>query len=464
MYSLTFTLRQHTPLIHFQHDQDGATLRATEVKPKLDRFIIKSAGLTELREMQGQMTEVPKSEYKSWFIGKDILSLNYKVRITHDNIVTYPIEVPRLDRNLNIIVRQDGEINLESFPCYFGNLGDDNRKTEKKFSFSFSSLQLTIQTFDIELYRFLEKEKLNGLFGHFFNSENFGTRQSKGFGSFSLIENSTTAWLATTYSFDVDLRSADDRYADNLTNRHNARFNRMAASRELLIELDYQRTLFNAINLFHKAIRSGYNQNGGYFKSALFKYFKEERNIQWDKKSIKEAYFPTALKTDTTKYMHDDDVLTYDARPDRRKTVKGHPFLVRDLLGLSSLAEWKYPYRAKITKSNSAIDRFKSPIIYKPILMADNEGEYFRVFIFLNPIPDQYFNAEFNIFCNGSGDLILETPDSTEFNLQDYFAFLASHSFNPSVLIGTDPVNGNKKTNRDTDSIVKFLNQLKENA
>ena len=40
MFQLTFTLKQHTPIIHFQHDQAGATLRATELKPKLDRFIM----------------------------------------------------------------------------------------------------------------------------------------------------------------------------------------------------------------------------------------------------------------------------------------------------------------------------------------------------------------------------------------------------------------------------------------
>ena len=44
MYRLEFTLKQHTPLIHFQQDQEGATLRATEVKPKLDRFIIERLG------------------------------------------------------------------------------------------------------------------------------------------------------------------------------------------------------------------------------------------------------------------------------------------------------------------------------------------------------------------------------------------------------------------------------------
>lgn len=40
MHKLTVTLKQHTPLIHFQHSQEGATLRASEVKPKLDKFII----------------------------------------------------------------------------------------------------------------------------------------------------------------------------------------------------------------------------------------------------------------------------------------------------------------------------------------------------------------------------------------------------------------------------------------
>lgn len=38
-YKVEFTLKQHTPMIHFQSEQRGATLRATELKPKFDRFI-----------------------------------------------------------------------------------------------------------------------------------------------------------------------------------------------------------------------------------------------------------------------------------------------------------------------------------------------------------------------------------------------------------------------------------------
>ena len=36
-----YHLKAHSPLIHFQYDSNGATLRATEVKPKLDRYILK---------------------------------------------------------------------------------------------------------------------------------------------------------------------------------------------------------------------------------------------------------------------------------------------------------------------------------------------------------------------------------------------------------------------------------------
>ena len=68
MYKLEFTLKQHTPLIHFQHDQAGATLRATEVKPKLDKFLretlmqIKPAVYTEFRDLIALLPDSRKEE------------------------------------------------------------------------------------------------------------------------------------------------------------------------------------------------------------------------------------------------------------------------------------------------------------------------------------------------------------------------------------------------------------------
>ncbi len=88
-FQITFTLKQHTPLIHFQHDQQGATLRATELKPKLDRFIIEKC-LEELDNpkvkfnhpeearnifktialSKGNNFKHYKPEWKEWLIGK----------------------------------------------------------------------------------------------------------------------------------------------------------------------------------------------------------------------------------------------------------------------------------------------------------------------------------------------------------------------------------------------------------
>ena len=41
-FKVEFTLKQHTPIIHFQAGQRGATLRASELKPKFDRFLLEN--------------------------------------------------------------------------------------------------------------------------------------------------------------------------------------------------------------------------------------------------------------------------------------------------------------------------------------------------------------------------------------------------------------------------------------
>ena len=76
MNRLEIKLKQHTPLIHFQHDQEGATLRASEVKPKLDRFV-----LTRLGQGNYQVG-IAQAKTNGWLIGKgDHPALDYKMRI-----------------------------------------------------------------------------------------------------------------------------------------------------------------------------------------------------------------------------------------------------------------------------------------------------------------------------------------------------------------------------------------------
>lgn len=43
-YRKTFVLRQQTPMIHFQYADRGAIIRASEFKPKLDKFLVKKKG------------------------------------------------------------------------------------------------------------------------------------------------------------------------------------------------------------------------------------------------------------------------------------------------------------------------------------------------------------------------------------------------------------------------------------
>ena len=79
MNRLEIKLKQHTPLIHFQHDQEGATLRASEVKPKLDRFVLTRLGKDNYDEISGEEFDKVASLYEKSSQGKDF---NEKESIT----------------------------------------------------------------------------------------------------------------------------------------------------------------------------------------------------------------------------------------------------------------------------------------------------------------------------------------------------------------------------------------------
>ncbi len=83
MNKLVIKLKQHTPLIHFQWEQEGTTLRATEVKPLLDKYII-----DKILE-----DENLKETYKSFLIRQDPPVLNYKMRIKLERYLTLPFPV-----------------------------------------------------------------------------------------------------------------------------------------------------------------------------------------------------------------------------------------------------------------------------------------------------------------------------------------------------------------------------------
>jgi len=140
-FKTKFTLKQHTPIIHFQANQSGATLRATELKPKFDKFLLKNK------------PTLPKRVNSN---GYD--SLDYKVKIE-----------PNLAKSRKIDSKKS---------MFFGNMGDEKEKEYKKYE----------KNFTIEFFSF-EKEILEAIeqyFEAFLANTNFGTRQSKGYGGFYL--------------------------------------------------------------------------------------------------------------------------------------------------------------------------------------------------------------------------------------------------------------------------------------
>ncbi|HAQ38287.1 MAG TPA: hypothetical protein DCQ58_07230, partial [Saprospirales bacterium] len=236
MYKLEFTLKQHTPIIHFQHNQKGATLRATEVKPKLDRFIIE------------KMNVDGKTIPKGWFIGEHE-ALDYKINIT-GNADNY----------------EKIENDHTNSPMYFGNMGNENPPKHLKFS---EILEGTTFSKHFDLCKEISKH-----IADFFFLNNFGSRQSKGYGSFSIEKYTMNAeeWIFP----EVDT-----------TKYLNIEFAKIAES-----DLKKKYILpFRKIDWFYRSLRSGINYKGLYFKSALFMYLYYQKKTQWDKKTIKAQYF-----------------------------------------------------------------------------------------------------------------------------------------------------------------------------
>ena len=187
MHLLEFTLKQHTPIIHFQHDQDGATLRATEVKPKLDRYIIEKFGGKDKME-------------KSWFKNFEKGSLDYKMRIVANGasslywISSNPNSLDKKLRDGTIKKGKDHErisnaktensTYLNKTQYFADNQFFDKPKLEWKNirkGIKHDTISLLFTFFNSSLGKAIE-DNLSA----FFCLHNFVTRQTKGFGCFLL--------------------------------------------------------------------------------------------------------------------------------------------------------------------------------------------------------------------------------------------------------------------------------------
>ncbi len=351
-----YKLVQHTPLIHFQHSEPHACLRATEVKPKLDRFLI---------EQLEEDDRFGDGRWKKWFVGDGSQqSFDYMMRITPNS--------ERVDRTQSIeraIARAEHRPPNASFheihKNYFGNMASGNniqdtiRETFKESLFYKDGLTLTIRCFIPELLTLID-EHIRG----FFMMHNFGTRQRKGFGSFT-VDISTKP--NEPKGFDLVGKYCPNAYYCKLDNDVNAD------------------ALLDAVWVISAFLRSGFNRGeGNYVRGFVFRYFQREKNpLANDKAFVKQQVLHNVYNEATRgEHLH-----PYGNNVRYR--------YVRGLLGTNENSRFcrdpnaHTPVYDIYTHSAEGIERFPSPLLFKPI------GKF--VFILPQKMPDKIFGSEFYI-------------------------------------------------------------------
>ena len=190
MHTFTIKLKQHTPLIHFQHDQQGATLRASEVKPRLDKFILTQLGGGNYEK------GCAEAKGKGWFVGKgEHPVLNYKMSIeasgrkeyligsliSSDNPKDKPEQVTILTSTPYFAQEQENKKVIKKLDQQSFFLKTEWDKIPKK-GLKWNTVLIRIFSINADV---LDKVRNNVL--NFFLCVNFGNRSDKGFGSFTVI-------------------------------------------------------------------------------------------------------------------------------------------------------------------------------------------------------------------------------------------------------------------------------------
>lgn len=351
-----YKLVQHTPLIHFQHSEPHACLRATEVKPKLDRFLI---------EQLEEDDRFGDGRWKKWFVGDGSQqSFDYMMRIRPNS--------ERVDRTQSIARAEHRPPNAsfhEIHKNYFGNMASGNniqdtiRETFKESLFYKDGLTLTIRCFIPELLTLID-EHIRG----FFMLHNFGTRQRKGFGSFT-VDISTQP--NAPKGFDLVGKYCPNAYYCKLDNDVNAD------------------ALLDAVWVISAFLRSGFNRGeGNYVRGFVFRYFQREKNpLANDKAFVKQQVLHNVYNEATRgEHLH-----PYGNNVRYR--------YVRGLLGTNENSRFCRAPRGETREdrtvhniyihSAEGVERFPSPLLFKPI------GKF--VFILPQKMPDEIFGSEFYI-------------------------------------------------------------------
>jgi len=384
---LEIDLEAQSPLIHFQTDSahyKSTTLRASEVKPKLDRFLLKKI---QLLNNYKDIQEI-KNNHELIFIDCEHNALNYTMKIENKNGRPTIVDLnPRDNRNV-------------SYDIYYGNTGRHGEEVKKGV---ISNPRVNIFCFISELREIIQDNIIE-----FFLISNFGTMQNKGFGSFLPLDcgyNSGLSKEQLNYIADCLLNDTINSMKEkrNITKTcYYIEFPEIS-NRSIDGKKQYFSNFFKEIKTFYSIMKSGQNYHG-YARSYIYTYM-HKKNIDNEKAWMKQQGISPVV----------------GRRPTESGRIQNNnPKYVRALLGTGIIISYKgelgKPSNRKgkvpITiSSKSDIKRVSSPIYFKIIKNI--------VFIIAKDIPKEIYNRSFtftNDLWNKSG--CLYTPE--EFDVDDF--------------------------------------------
>lgn len=241
VFKKEYKLQQHTMLLHFQ-DESDACLRASEVKPKLDRFIVKKFnGKNEFKQAHASWIQ---TEHQN---GKDVV-LKYRMTIKRAagaEIIKYGANDPQ----------------YKIPKIFYGNMSNGSNNSNKKTGLFFTnrtdepSLILAITCFDGELKDYIDQN-----IAEFFTVTNFGTMQSKGFGSFTVM---------------------GDKYQCNIATALKANYHSKKCFKIVVNQSGYaneaQKTLFETVKQVYSVMKSG--SRSPFYHSYIYEYMHNKYRI-----------------------------------------------------------------------------------------------------------------------------------------------------------------------------------------
>ena len=382
---LTLELEAQSPHIHFQHNELGVTLRASELKPKLDKFL--------KRKMNNNSED----------------ALDYKVSII--------VKESKPTVELGVLGSKGKQIE-ESYSIYFANVGV--KEEAKKIKGIWANSEITFICFNNEIKKCIQENIVE-----FFYVTNFGTMQNKGFGSYKPIikekiqDEQIMDWLM-------------DNYSTTKAWKRKGKAESKVNNSDCLAQMDW-------IKRFYGIMKSG-QSFGGYERSYLFEYMHKNDDKAKNTDNIKtgidnekawmkqKGIAPIYSKNGNNKHDREDKNSKY----------------VRGFLGMSGTQAWQSERGRKnitITGDKEGIERIPSPVFFK---IVNN-----NIFFVIENIVDELYDKEFefsgfrkgNLKTPKKNDFVGETFDTAAF-MKSYVEYyndtLASKYFNNVKIEGRE--------------------------